>query len=205
MSQTRSRRRSRARFAPLLALAFAACGDSPTSTPTDPGEEALDALFTDSGAHGTDADRGRPLFLRRLARLALEHVEDARGTDAVHPLRMRLAELEAAVHEAREAGDEEALHAATVALESGAARIVIHVFGPRVAPRVVHHGWDRYGQLRERVAAAHEDGHDVGRARRILHAAASLLEEARGAAAAHDAHAALRLGARALDLMSFMD
>ena len=181
----------------VAALLLAACSGS---SPLAPEGVALDLVANDvtSGSHEWASPAGT---LFHVLDVALDRLaqEDGRA-EAIHA---HLRELNHAVISARESGDESAVHAAVNALEQGAARVILHALGPTVVRRVLHAGADGIHALHERLRAPHTTDHDRSRLlRRVLHAATAEYEAAHSAAEAGNSHAALRHGARVLDILA---
>lgn len=182
----------------LTAIALSSCAEAPTAP--QPDDAALEALLAEGGDGGRGGE-GRGPFLGRLLGHALTQLGEQAGPEAVQDVRERLAPLHAAVEEARAAGDREAYRRATLALETQASQIVVRILGPTVVRRVLGHASDRLTQLSRRVREAQANGHDVSAAVAVLRQASATLDEARSAAQAGDLPGALRLSARALDVL----
>jgi hypothetical protein len=143
-----------------------------------------------------------PGMLQGLLDQALQRVAREQGREAAHRLTAELAESRERVDRARRAGDEAAFRAALEAHETRMAGIVVRVLGTETAGRVLAHGAEQIARMEERLRRAESEGHDVGRQRQALGAAAELHGRAGAALAAGDAVQALRLAAQALQLLS---
>jgi hypothetical protein len=143
-----------------------------------------------------------PGLLQGLLDQALQKVAREQGREAAHRLSAELAASRERVDRARRAGDEAAFRAALEAHETWMAGVVVRVLGPETAGRVLAHSAEQLARMEERLRRAESEGHDVGRQRQTLGAAAELHGRAGAALAAGEPVLALRLAARALQLLS---
>jgi hypothetical protein len=182
----------------LVVLGISACAEVPTAPEAD--DPALEAVLAESTDGARAGDAQRPL-IGRLLEMALTRLGEESGAEAARAVRANLAPLAQAVADARAAGDREAYRRAVLAFETQAARVVVRVMGPPVVRRVMGHATDRVARMGERLRAAEAGGGDVTAAAAVLRQASSTLREARLAADTGDLPGALRLAARAIDLL----
>ena len=197
-------------LAPALAcvlyftLSCSATSTAPLVEP-DPDVE-LEALLAQTPAASTDVrEHDRAGTLDRLTRFALRRAGEDRGPEVVERIVHHLHGLQSEVRRAREVGDELAVREAVERLATAKAQVVIHVLGPRVTHRVLHHAAERIRRIQGRIEAAAGTDRDVSRARRIVSAASDLVRRAHGALSSGDAVTALRLGAQALNVLRRID
>lgn len=187
----------------VLALAVAACSDSPTAAiDTELAPEA--AIFADT-ATALTAERRQAPTLALLFGAALSKVRDEGGREAVEALTAGLRRLHQEAHAAWAAGDRRLAHRKLEEARLEMARIVIRVAGPEVVRHVIHTGRTGLETLGERIRAGEAAGQDVSRLRQVARVVNELLRAAQRSAEAGRPAVALLQGATAVDALRRLD
>ena len=188
----------------LLTTSFACSSDTATSpmveeTSFEPTELSLDAMDRGDVVPAVD-DRSIPT-LQRLLHEAVAKVRAERGDAAARRLLEPLRALLREAREAREAGDlataRRALHEANLT----AARIIVSVFGSRVAERLNGAVTEGLSALRRRIAEIEAGGGDATRLTQAAKAVASLRDAAARLVLVGAYPRAVLLSAHALDIL----
>ena len=188
----------------LLTTSFACSSDKATSPIVDdaafePVELSLDAMDRGDVLPAVD-DRSVPT-LQRLLHEAVAKVRAERGDAAARRLLEPLRALLRDAREAREAGDLATARRTLQEANLAASRIVVAVFGPRVAERLNAAVADGLSALRGRIAEVEAQGGDATRLTRAANAVASLREAAARLVASGAYPRAVLLLAHALDVL----
>ena len=188
----------------LLATSFACASDTATSplveeSSFDPVELSLDAMDRGDALPSVD-DRAVPT-LQRLLHEAVAKVRAERGDAAARRLLEPLHALLREAREARAAGDLTAARRALHEANLTAARIIVSVFGPRVAERLNAAVTDGLSALRRRIGEIEAAGGDATRLTQAAKAVASLRDAAARLIAAGAYPRAVLLSAHALDVL----
>ena len=190
----------------LLITSFACASDAATSpsplveeTSFDPVDLSLDAMDRGDALPAVD-DRSVPT-LQRILHEAVAKVRAERGDAAARRLLEPLHALLREARDARAAGDlttaRRALHEANLT----AARIIVSVFGPRVAERLNAAVTDGLSALRGRIGEIEAGGGDATRLTQAAKAVASLRDAAARLVLAGAYPRAVLLSAHALDIL----
>jgi hypothetical protein len=188
----------------LLAAAVACSSDEPIGPAAvddapDPIELSLEAL--DRGEVPPGAEDHRVPTLQRLLHEAISRVRAEQGDAAARSLLEPVRTLLREAREAREAGDRAAARRKLQEANLAAARIVVHVFGPRVAERLNAAVATGLSALRARIAEIEAAGGDVTRLTRAASSVQSLHDAAARLIATGAYPRAVLLSSHALDIL----
>lgn len=188
----------------VLALAVAACSDSPTSANEAAELAPSEAIYADT-ATALSAERRQAPTLAVLFAAAVGKVRAESGPEAVHALTATLRRLHQEAQAAWNAGDRRTAARRLEEARLEMARIVIRVTGPHVVPTVINTGRTGLEALGERIRAAEAAGQDVSRLRQTARTVYRLLTAARRSAEAGRPAVALLQGATAVDALRRLD
>lgn len=195
----------RPRVLVLAAVMFlaAACGESPTGVA--PGDDLASLATQDVSTAVAGLDRspdGSPASpLHRMLQHALHRIVAEQGREAAEAAVAPIRALHEEARAAHAAGDLATARAKALEAERHKARIVIEVFGPHSARRVMHAAQEGIRALHQRIRQGTAAGHDVAPLQRIATLAGAHLSRAQAAASGGDPAGALVWAARALGIV----
>ncbi|HEX9886366.1 MAG TPA: hypothetical protein VGA70_07745 [Longimicrobiales bacterium] len=149
-----------------------------------------------------DGPTDQPGTLYALLGHALSRVAMEQGAEAARAIRQDLQALQERVARARQSDDDDAYRQAVNELETATARVVLRVLGPQVLGRVLESGANGLVTLERRIHRLEGTDVDPAPLRRRLVAATELHQAAVRSARQDRLVEALRLGARALDVLA---